>query len=80
MIIFLSFLVESVSVERLKEPALSTENEDPSFSDLILVCQGKEIKAHRLMLAARSEVFKTMLTNEEFIEGTFGSEYFKFSL
>jgi hypothetical protein len=59
--------------------SMSKEKEDPTFSDLILVCQGKEIKAHRFMLAARSEVFKTMLTNEKFIEGTFRSEYFKFS-
>jgi hypothetical protein len=59
---------------------MSKEKEDSTFSDLILACQGKEIKAHRFMLAARSEVFKTMLTNEEFIEGTFGSEYFKVSL
>jgi len=50
---------------------MSKEKEDPSFPDLILVCQGKEIKANRFMLAARSEVFRTMLTNQEFIEGTF---------
>ena len=34
---------------------------DPKTSDLVLVCQGEEIKAHRCILSARSPVFSAML-------------------
>ena len=36
---------------------------DPKTSDLVLVCQGEEIKAHRCILSARSPVFGAMLQN-----------------
>ena len=42
---------------------------DPSFSDAILVCQGKEIKINKFLMAARSDVFRKMLSSQDFIEG-----------
>ena len=37
---------------------------DPKTSDLVLVCQGEEIKAHRCILSARSPVFGAILQND----------------
>jgi hypothetical protein len=48
---------------------LAKEKDDPNFSDATLLCQGKEISIHKFMLAARSDVFKTMLSRQDFIEG-----------
>jgi len=36
---------------------------DTKTSDIVLVCQGEEIKAHRFILCARSPVFSAMLQN-----------------
>ncbi len=48
---------------------LAKEKDDPSFSDATLICQGQKIKIHKFMLAARDDVFKTMLASQDFIEG-----------
>ncbi len=38
------------------------------FSDMNLVCQDREFKCHKVVLAARSPVFDTMLSNENHLE------------
>jgi len=38
------------------------------FSDLTIICGNKEFKSHRVLLASMSKIFKTMLTNEMFLE------------
>ena len=37
---------------------------DPKTSDIVMVCQGEQIKAHRLILSARSPVFAAMLQSD----------------
>ena len=37
---------------------------DPESSDIVLLCQGVEIKAHRTILSARSPVFRAMLRSD----------------
>ena len=37
---------------------------DPQNSDIVLLCQGEEIRAHKLILSARSPVFRAMLQTE----------------
>ena len=37
---------------------------DPQFSDVVLLCQGEEIRAHRVILSTRSPVFRAMLQSE----------------
>ena len=37
---------------------------DPQDSDVVLLCQGEEIRAHRVILRARSPVFRAMLQTE----------------
>merc|ERR550519_896394 len=38
------------------------------FSDFTIVCGEKRFKCHRLVLASMSSIFKTMLTNKNFLE------------
>ena len=42
---------------------------EKDFSDATLICQGKEIQINKFMLGARSDVFKTMLSKQDFVEG-----------
>ena len=42
---------------------------DPTYADEILVCEGKEIPCHRVILAARSILFKNIFSNKNFKEG-----------
>ena len=37
---------------------------DPQFSDVVLLCQGEETRAHRVILSTRSPVFRAMLQSE----------------
>ena len=37
---------------------------DPQNSDVVLLCQGEEIRAHRVILCARSPVLRAMLQND----------------
>ena len=48
---------------------IARQKSDPTFADVILVCQETEIPCHRVILAARSELFKMMLSNRNFKEG-----------
>lgn len=41
---------------------------DGEFTDLTLLCEGGELKAHKAILSARSKVFKAMFRQEEFLE------------
>ena len=51
-----------------REKALATDLEnlflDPWNSDILLVCQGEEIAAHRVVLGARSSVFRAMFQSK----------------
>ena len=40
------------------------------FTDLSLICQGQEFRCHKVVVAARSPVLKTALTNQMFLENT----------
>jgi hypothetical protein len=42
---------------------------DSTFSDAVLVADGKAIPVHRSILAARSDMFRTMFSEEKFVEG-----------
>ena len=48
---------------------IASQHDDPTFTDVILVCHETEIPCHRVILAARSELFKMMLSNTNFKEG-----------
>ena len=37
---------------------------DTDTSDFVLICQGEEMKAHKLILCARSPVFRAMLQSK----------------
>ena len=37
---------------------------DTETSDVVLLCQGEEIRAHNLILSARSQVFRAMLQSQ----------------
>ena len=37
---------------------------DPQNSDIVLICQGEQMRAHRVILSARSPVFRAMLQTE----------------
>ena len=37
---------------------------DPQFSDIVLLCQEEEIQAHKMILSARSPLFRAMLKTE----------------
>jgi len=43
--------------------------DDLAFADGVLVCQGEEILCHRVLLGARSDVFKKMFLQKDFLEG-----------
>lgn len=47
---------------------LEKEMNDPTFSDATLICNGREFPCHRVMLWARSSVFKNMFTHKGFTE------------
>ena len=49
---------------------LRREKDDPTFADGVLVCQGEEIPCHRVLLGARSDVFRKMFLQKDFTEGT----------
>jgi len=49
---------------------LRREKDDPTFTDGVLVCQGEEILCHRVLLGARSDVFRKMFLQKDYIEGT----------
>ena len=51
------------------ESDLKIEKADPAFADGVLVCQGKEFPCHRVLLGARSDVFKKMFLQKQFVEG-----------
>jgi hypothetical protein len=40
-----------------------------AFADATLLCEGEEIRCHRVILAARSGLFETMFTQNDFKEG-----------
>ena len=42
---------------------------DSTFSDAVLVADGKEIPVHKSILAARSDMFRTMFSEQKFVEG-----------
>ena len=42
---------------------------DPTYAHEILVCEGAEIPSHRVILAARSILFKNIFSNKNFTEG-----------
>ena len=42
--------------------------DNPAFADVTLECEGVELKSHRIILAARSSVFKRMLSQGGFRE------------
>ena len=44
------------------------EMHDPEFTDAVLLCEGEEVKIHRVILAARSDVFRKMF-QDNFLEG-----------
>ena len=44
---------------------------DTETSDVVLLCQGEEIRVHRSILSARSQVFQAMLQSQ-MIESTKG--------
>jgi len=44
------------------------EKDDPTFVDVTLVCEEEKIPCHRFILAAKSEVFKKMFS-QDFKEG-----------
>jgi len=48
---------------------LKKEKDDPAFADGLLLCQGQEIPCHKVLLAARSDVFRKMFLQTEFVEG-----------
>lgn len=48
---------------------IASQHDDPTFTDVILVCNETEIPSHRVILAARSELFKMMLSSSSFKEG-----------
>ena len=48
---------------------IASQKADPTFADVTLVCEETEIPCHRVILAARSELFKMMLSNNNFKEG-----------
>jgi len=39
-----------------------------SLTDFTVVCEGREFKCHRVILASMSTVFKTMVLNDQFVE------------
>ena len=39
------------------------QDSDQSMADVVFVVQGRKVKLHRAILAARSEYFHRMLTN-----------------
>ena len=43
--------------------------DDPTFADATLVCEGQKLPCHRVILASKSEVFKTMFSPTGFKEG-----------
>jgi hypothetical protein len=45
--------------------------EDPTFADTTLICEGVEIPCHRVFLSAKSEVFRTMFSGDNFLEGLY---------
>lgn len=59
-----------VKVERILAVNMKTLLEDKMFSDLTLVVEGEEIKAHKAILAARSPRFRKL-----FIENPGKSEF-----
>jgi len=44
--------------------------DDPTFADVTLVCEGKEVQCHRVILAAKSNYFRSMFDGNNFVEGT----------
>ena len=44
------------------------DSDNPAFADVTLECEGVELKSHRIILAARSSVFKRMLSQGGFRE------------
>jgi hypothetical protein len=42
---------------------------DTDFTDVVLLCQGEEIHCHRVFMAAKSDVFKKMFLQKNFLEG-----------
>ena len=43
--------------------------DDPTFADATLICKGERIPCHRVILGAKSRVFKTMFSQKAFKEG-----------
>lgn len=48
------------------KPEIETQAmlDDPELADVTFICQGKQIMAHKFILAMKSEVFKAMLYGE----------------
>jgi hypothetical protein len=49
---------------------LRREFENLQFADVVMVCEGQKVPAHRLILSMRSKVFAAML-GPNFVEGLF---------
>ena len=47
---------------------LRTTSDLDSLADFTIICGDQEFKCHRLILASRSTVFKTMILNDNFVE------------
>ena len=55
-------LLSDLTEEFLLDP------DNPAFADITLECEGVELKSHSFVLAARSPVFKRMLSQGDFLE------------
>ena len=63
--IHLSWPVWHTYTDHLKEMLYKMKTDD-TFADVTLVCDnGRKIKAHKVVLAASSQVIKKMLTKKE---------------